>query len=508
MKNLKFTIVIIFGFLSSSCNLDEDPIFLDSTMYDTPQSANAALDGIYQKLTTYDSMERRYWVNNGFSGLFITHRQGNNVNNPHNSNLMALKPIQDQDCELFWKGLYAAIVQTNAAIKNITVVENPTTNDELLFNDIAGQAYFVRAWAYFDLTRLFSDIPLWTELADESNLNKAKSLSKEVYAQVISDAQIAASLINGASGLGYPKQYAPNMLLAKLYMTLATNPELRDESLTEMNYWQMAYDEAIKVYGQYSLIADYSSIFTDSNENNSESVFELQISQDATNSQMGRNYTPNGYKLSQNFGWFRVHADIFEIHRDMYPNDPRIDASYMYDYTNAVNGNRMRTYPAITGRGNVRASHPFLFKFAEKDKTHSNQYNSQNIVIYRYADLLLMLAEISNELQNGQQLGYVTEVLTRVGITPQVGFFGSKEDFRKAIMNEYRFELIGEGEDSHNSRRRGFDYFLNNTILIHNTNSNPGFKPSVDILLSTDPTGTMTLPIPQAEINTNELIDG
>jgi len=75
-------------------------------------------------------------------------------------------------------------------------------------------------------------------------------------------------------------------------------------------------------------------------------------------------------------------------------------------------------------------------------------------------------------------------------------------------MNEYRFELIGEGEDSHNSRRRGFDYFLNNTILIHNTNSNPGFKPSVDILLSTDPTGTMTLPIPQAEINTNELIDG
>ena len=298
------------------------------------------------------------------------------------------------------------------------------------------------------------------------------------------------------------------MLLAKLYMTLATNPELRDESLTEMNYWQMAYDEAIKVYGQYSLIADYSSIFTDSNENNSESVFELQISQDATNSQMGRNYTPNGYKLAQNFGWFRVHADIFEIHRDMYPNDPRIDASYMYDYTNAVNGNRMRTYPAITGRGNVRASHPFLFKFAEKDKTHSNQYNSQNIVIYRYADLLLMLAEISNELQNGQQLGYVTEVLTRVGITPQVGFFGSKEDFRKAIMNEYRFELIGEGEDSHNSRRRGFDYFLNNTILIHNTNSNPGFKPSVDILLSTDPTGTMTLPIPQAEINTNELIDG
>tara|TARA_B110000003_G_scaffold96909_1_gene99046 strand:+ start:21473 stop:22999 length:1527 start_codon:yes stop_codon:yes gene_type:complete len=508
MKNLKFIIVIIFGFLSSSCNLDESPIFLDATMYDNPQSAKAALDGIYEKVTTYDSMERRYWINNGFSGLFITHRQGNNTNNPHNSNLMALKPIQDQDSERFWRGFYAAIAQTNAAIGNITVVEDPITSDELLFNDIAGQAYFVRAWAYFDLTRLFKDIPLWTELPDQNNLNKAKSLSKEIYAQVIKDAGIAANLINGASGIGYPRQFAANMLLAKIYMTLATNPDLRDDSLSEMDCWQMAFEEAMKVYGQYSLVADYSSIFTDSNENNSESIFELQISQDASNSQMGRNYTPNNYKMAQNFGWLRVSADIFEIHRDMYPNDPRIDATYMYDYTHARNGNPQRTYPAITTRRNVRAGHPFLFKFAEKDKTHSNQYNSQNIVVYRYADLLLMLAEISNELQNGQQLGYITEVLNRVGMNPQVGFLGSQEDFRKAIMNEYRFELIGEGEDSHNNRRRGFDYFLNNTILIHNTNSNPGFKPGVDILLSTDPTGTMTLPIPQSEINTNELIDG
>ena len=84
-------------------------------------------------------------------------------------------------------------------------------------------------------------------------------------------------------------------------MTLATNPDLRDDSLSEMDCWQMAFEEAMKVYGQYSLVADYSSIFTDSNENNSESIFELQTSQDASNSQMGRNYTPLNYKMSQNF---------------------------------------------------------------------------------------------------------------------------------------------------------------------------------------------------------------
>jgi len=115
-----------------------------------------------------------------------------------------------------------------------------------------------------------------------------------------------------------------------------------------------------------------------------------------------------------------------------------------------------------------------------------------------------MLAEISNELQNGQQLEFVTEVLDRVGMSNDA-YLGDQTSFRDAIMNEYRYELIGEGEDAHNNRRRGFDYFLTNTINKHN--NNPIFSPNVDLLLSTDPNQVMKLPIPLTEINTNELID-
>ena len=121
------------------------------------------------------------------------------------------------------------------------------------------------------------------------------------------------------------------------------------------------------------------------------------------------------------------------------------------------------------------------------------------------SNLLLMLAEISNELGNGEQLGYVSEVLNRVGMIPHAGYLGSQEDFRNSIMNEYRFELLGEGEDSHNNRRRGYNYFLNNTILKHNTN--PIFKASVDLELNTNEDQVMQLPIPLIEINTNELIN-
>jgi hypothetical protein len=505
MKNLKIILLTFIGLTFYTCDLEEDPIFLDAeATYADLQVARGALDGIYQQLSSYMAMEQRIFVLNGFSGLFVTKKNGNSNNNVNNINLFSLKPTYDRDSQNMWQGMYAAIGRCNGAIANITTYDSPTEASELGFNDIAGQAYFVRAWSYLNLVRLWEDIPLWLELPDSDNLAKPKTLAKDVYAQIILDAQMATGLINGNTGAGYPKQYAANMLLAKVYMTLATNPSLRADGISEAQYWQMAYDEAILAYGQYSLVADYSSLFTDEFENSTESIFELQLAQDAANSQMGRNFTPFKYKLGQHFGWLQVSADVLLDHMATYPDDPRIDGSYIYEYNRADNGNLIQHYPAITNRTTFTNGHPFLFKFVEKDTQHSNQFGDQNLIIYRYADLLLMLAEISNELQNDQQLGYVTEVLDRVGMSNDA-YLGGQSSFRDAIMNEYRYELIGEGEDAHNNRRRGFDYFLTNTINKHN--NNPIFSPNVDLTLSTDPNQVMKLPIPLTEINTNILID-
>lgn len=505
MKNFKIILLTFIGFTLYTCDLDEDPIFLDAeATYADLEVARAALDGIYQSLSTYNAMEQRIFAVNGFSGLFVTKKNGNNANNVNNINLFSLKPTYDRDAQNMWAGIYNAIGRCNGAITNITTFDSPTETTDLGFNDIAGQAYFVRAWSYLTLVRLWEDIPLWLELPDNENLNKPKTLAKDVYTQIIADAQTAANLMSGSTGAGYPRQYAANMLLAKVYMTLATNPSLRADGVSEAQYWQMAYDEAILVYGQYSLVADYSSLFTDEFENSTESIFELQLGQDAANSQMGRNFTPFKYKLGQHFGWLSVHADVLLDHMDTYPDDPRIEGTYLYSYNRADNGVLINLYPAISYRNQFTKSHPFLFKFVEKDTQHSNQYGDQNLIIYRYADLLIMLAEISNELQNGQQLDFISEVLERVGM-PMVAYEGDQSSFRDAIMKEYRYELIGEGEDAHNNRRRGFDYFLENTINKHN--NNPIFSPNVDLLLSTDPSKVMKLPIPLTEINTNELID-
>ena len=509
MKNLKITLLIIIGLFISSCDLDEDPIFLDSNaVYTDISVAKAALDGIYQSVTSYNAQELRIWVEHGFSGLFITNKNagGNGANSINNQTLYSLKPAYDAPSSNLWGGLYSVIARCNGAIHNVSVVDEPMTSDESKFNDIAGQAYFVRAWSYFSLTRLWGDIPLWLTLPDNENLHLATTSTKEIYYQIIADSEMAIRLMNNSFGDGYPKQYAANMLLSKVYMTLATNPLLREDGVSEADYWQLAYDHAIEVYGNYTLVDDYASLFTDNNENSSESIWELQISQDAANSQMGRNYTPWKYKLGQHFGWSKVRSAVYDFHAYTYPGDPRMDATYLSTWTRADNGNQVNVYPSNPNRNSWFNSHPYHFKYTEKDTQHNNQYNDQNLIIYRYGELLIMLAEISNELDNGQQLGFVSELLSRpsVAMSPQAGYYGTREEFRDAIMYEYRFELLGEGEDSHNNRRRGFDYFLEKTI--NPINNWPGNN-NHDLTSSTDPSQIMHLQIPLVEINTNNLID-
>ena len=73
---------------------------------------------------------------------------------------------------------------------------------------------------------------------------------------------------------------------------------------------------------------------------------------------------------------------------------------------------------------------------------------------------LLMLSEISNELQNGEELGYVSEVLARVGLVPHAGYAGGQDSFRNSIMKEYNYELMMECHGWFNNRRRGYDYFI------------------------------------------------
>ena len=126
----------------------------------------------------------------------------------------------------------------------------------------------------------------------------------------------------------------------------------------------------------------------------------------------------------------------------------------------------------------------------------------------RYAELLLMLAEISNELGNGQEMTYLN-VLDRAGVPVRVEFTQVKTHLE--MLEEYKFELIGEGQDSFHVRRRGMQYFLiiqycriitlleKRLLLVQ--------KSMWLIVFSTNEAEIMKFLIPLSEINTNELIN-
>jgi len=200
------------------------------------------------------------------------------------------------------------------------------------------------------------------------------------------------------------------------------------------------------------------------------------------------------------------------LHVDTYPNDPRIDATFLTSYTQPLKNNKLfTTYPdyekdrtKLKKDKDFQYAFPYFRKLGSKDQNKTSLEGDINVIVYRYAELLLMLAEISNELNNGEQMMYVTEVLARNELAPQAEYAGSQEDFRKAIMKEYQFELLLEGQDWFTNRRRGYAYFKEYIIDPHNNYEK--FNPIVDVTFEEDEATVMHAPFPQAEIIGNEAI--
>lgn len=505
MKNYKFTFLIILGILFTSCSLEEEPPFLaNQNVYSSASNATSALFGIYEAMVQYEYYGNEFlFLTNVNSGLMVTRRTGNNNSNSYNSTLSSLKPASGLVAiENSWIGIYETIGRANDAINSATVFDNPSTPDELVINDVIGQAYFVRAFNYFNLVRLWGEIPLRITPTTTETVHLAKSSIKDIYAQIIIDVKRAQQLMNGAVASGTPKPQAADMLLSKVYMTLATaSSAIQDSSL---NYWQLAYDEAIKVYGAYSLHDSYDDLFLGTNGNNTgESIFELQSVVGASLDHT-RAFTPNWYTTANTFGWLKINIENYDLHAVTYPNDPRLATTYVSTWIRQNNGSTENSYPTNTARSTFGNSFPYLFKLGSRDPNNAVRETNKNFKIYRYSDLLLMLSEISNELQNGQEMTYVTEVLGRVGLSPHAGYSGGQDSFRTAIMKEYQFELMGEGHDWFNNRRRGYNYFLNTIIIPHNTAAS--FNNSVDVTHDTDETMVMSIPMAVAEINANNEI--
>ncbi len=495
-----FVLVLVI-FVLNSCEkmLDEEPqtFFSETQIFSTEDGLESAINGLYQSYADpgyhgssihglVAPMSGKFWSNQGAS------QDATSLNClPNNTWLTRL-----------WPAMYTTVNVANGIIKNLED-SNLTNRDVAL-----GQAYFIRAATYFDLVRYFGGVPLKLEPTTSETLHTPRSTKEDVYDQIIADFEMAKLLLPnpGEYLVDRPVKTAANMFLAKVYMTMAGE-------LNEAFLWQKAYDEAIQVYGAYSLTPTYAELFVPGNENTSEAIFEIQYGENGAvrNSDIIRSYTLKGYYEYDTFGRIRPNKEVYDQHITQYPGDPRIEATFLYDSFEQYNPNNgsyktKKIYPQqLNGNDGYAAIKKYL------DPGFNGTTTSRNQIKLRYADLLLMLAEITNEI-NGpttEALGYVNEVLARArntesGTATEPADFPStlsQDDFRTRIMRERQYELLAENHEFFDTRRRGFDYFLEEVIHTHN-NSVMGNK---DFVYPEDEKN-MLLPIPSTELSGNQAI--
>ncbi|MGJ8683644.1 MAG: RagB/SusD family nutrient uptake outer membrane protein [Nonlabens sp.] len=404
--------------------------------------------------------------------------------------------------ERMWPAQYTTINSANVIIQNIESSDLANRDTSL------GQAYFIRAATYFDLVRWFGDVPLPLVPSTTATLNLPRTDKALVYAQIIEDFEQAKLLLPDAGEylVDRPIKWAAYAYLGKVYMQMAGedggNPAL----------WQNAYDETFPVYQKYTLTTTYAELFDENNENTSESIFEIQYGENGAvrNSDVVRFYTPKNSLFAPatatTFGRVRPNKEVYDQHINQYPTDPRLDATFVADSYVKTNGSTQTIYPTRT---NGNDGFTVLRKYF--DSNFNGTTSSRNFIKFRYADVLLMLAEIENELNGpANAYQYVNEVLLRARTTTAgvvaepADFAGLTQDtFRTRILRERQYEMLGEGHEWFDTRRRGYTYFLEEVVNTHNNFTNLGNK---DFTYPTDPKN-MRLPIPSSEINGNQAID-
>ena len=466
MKNIYIIVFVCTQFLVSCdeiLNVNDDLADLGALnrelLYASEESIEEVVNGVYAKYAS------EFYQGGSFYQMTTAH-------NPYFSSTGAKGlefgqfDISPSSKSLYdtWVEMYSAADHANHLIKNLNEIGGgfETTQRNL------GQGHFLRALTYFDLVRVWGEVPLRTEPAVQATLFLPKASKQELYNQIIADLTAASTELPSETYIvGRPISYAAHAYLAKVYMNMATETGLTGSA---SEYWDLAYNHAKLVFDSnaYSLVPNYADLFAEGNENTAEAIFELQYTSGGTSTKSGQHSTimspPKSiYNQRNQGGQVRINRLALHDHyldygvgiKATHP-DSRIDATYIKDeYTEIVAPFKLRKIYPVQFPGGFAIN--YLKKYQESDNTKIN--SERNRIVFRYADLLLMLAEIENERSNYTEAkAYVKLVLDRAdislytasGIDAMIG----GDDLRDRILKERIHELLGEGHEWFDLRRQ------------------------------------------------------
>jgi hypothetical protein len=368
--------------------------------------------------------------------------------------------------ESFWNDHYYMINQAN---KLLYYADSFKVADAASLRNV-GEAHFFRAYCFFELVKNYGDVPLINFYYTTASAGiKPKSPASAIYAQIDADLTLAAQYLplnwNNASGVStYPGRLtrgAANTLWAQTYLFRSN--------------WSKVVSLCNQVIAsnQYSLLSNFGDLWKDgmngAGKNSNESIWEMQATDGAsaqTNSAVENGSTwgtqqcvrgdgATGWNLG--WGWNTPTQTLVSAWND---NDPRKAYTILYSGQSDGVGGWGATIPAYPG---ISVQPYWNKKIYLGDDPAMRTYtgfignNGQapwiNHRILRYADVILMLAEASNELGDGATATANLELIrnrasgnlgTGRTIVPTIPFT-TQAAMRTAIKNERRFEFAMEG---------------------------------------------------------------
>ncbi|PSL31541.1 RagB/SusD family nutrient uptake outer membrane protein [Dyadobacter jiangsuensis] len=426
---------------------------------------------------------------------------GGQLETPRNQLLLGTHDSGNSIMGTVWLAYYRLIHRANSVVDNSTAVSDIPAADKAR---LLAEARFLRAYAYYELVSMWGGVPLYKSYVLTVDGSLPRSTDAEVYAYVIAELkeiqeQLPATY--NAANQGRATKGAAQMLLARVFM--------------QQGDYANAKTELLKVYDSnlYALVDNYNDNYLEETEFNKESIFEVNFypSGGVYNWDGDGNGATAGTETVRTqeysaIGWRNVIPsngllnDFEKTTKGDAKTDPRYEDSFYFTGEKYNNGMSTLTDGQQNGSSSVVdgvtkkiswQKYSLMYKMNESFLT-----GGINQRIMRFAETILSLAEVENELGNiPQAVKYLNMTRARKSVSmpayPTAKYpVTTKDQVFAAVMHERRVELSGE-------------QIRNRDILRWRKNGKLKSEPIAYFQAKKHE----LLPIPQQEVDNNAKID-
>ncbi|MEN7549565.1 RagB/SusD family nutrient uptake outer membrane protein [Rapidithrix thailandica] len=511
MKKILLYISIFFGLTACSDDfLDRDPLdkLSNGSFWTNENDALVAVNACYAKLD-----------DDAYHSLYMDCASDNAYNQFTWDGYTAIGNGSFSPTDNVDRFDFTIIRRCNSILENIEKI----SMDETLKKRLKGETRFMRAYSYFWMTQLYGDVPLVTTVLDLKDSDVERAPRATVVEFLLKElGEIAADLPLDYSGdnVGRATRGAALSLKARIELYEGKFSEAANTAKQVMDL------------GVYDLFPDYVGLFTEENENNQEVIFDVQYIQDDYASWIQGSFAPNG-----DGGWSSVtpiqslvdayecldgktieESALYDVDQPYKNRDPRLDATVLYPgaewekrFFNPLDPSSPDHYlgnnTSKTGYNSKKYIYP-LSSFA------NIWNNGMNVILMRYAEVLLIYAEAKVEAGQIDQSVYdaLNAIRTRAGM-PDVdqATYSGQASLRQLIRRERRVELAMEGFRWFDIVRwKTAETVMNKPVMgVRNGTVNPTtgevtFTSDDHIKVEDrkfDPTKNYLWPVPQADID-------